>query len=96
MVKKGESGYPEDRQLVRISPSAHGTAHVVNYAADNNSLNGFLSAFDIWGNNGEFKLSDDGKHSEVWFEMAMEFSEFSKTETMKRAWERFGVRVVFG
>ena len=58
MVKKGESDYPENRQVVRIFPSVHGGTHVINYAGDNKALNNFLSAFDIWSGSGHFKWSD--------------------------------------
>lgn len=95
-MRRSESSYPAERQVVHIFPSAHGTACVVNYAADHNSLNDFLSMFDIWEGNGEFKLSDDGKHSEVWFEVSKEFHEFAMTETVERVFKRFGVRVEFG
>lgn len=93
---RNESSYPAERQVVHIFPSAYGTARVVNYAADHNSLNSFLSMFDIWEGNGEFMLSDDGKYNEVWFEVSQEFHEFAMTETMGRVFKRFGVRVEFG
>lgn len=91
------SNYPECRRYIRIFPSVHNTTLVVNYMADNNYINGFLTAFDIFSNyGGNFKLSDDGNHAEVWFEMDKEFYELSKTETMQNVFKKkFGVEVVY-
>lgn len=87
--------YQEARRMIRIMPSVHNTTTVINYSADNCELNSFLCAYDIWGSNGCFKLSDDNNHQEVWFEMSKEFYELSRTETMQRAFKHFGVRVMY-
>lgn len=87
--------YPKERRIIHIMPSVHNTTTVINYAADNCELNGFLWAFDIWGCNGHFEVSDDQNYQEVWFEMSKEFLDISKTETMQRAFKNFGVRIMY-
>lgn len=89
------TSYPENRRYILIFLSPNGTTHVVNYMADNNYLNTFLSVFDIWGSGGQHKLSDDNNHAEVWFEMSKEFYKLVKTETMQHALKRFGVEIKF-
>ena len=83
----------ENRKRVVISPSVHGTTLVVNYDAANSLLNAFLSAFDVWNGYGDFKLSGDHVHCEVWFEMDFDFYSLSKCDTLRKAIERFGVEV---
>ena len=83
-----------NRKRVLIFPSVHGTTIVINCDAENNSLNGFLSAFDIWNGKCDFKLSDDNEHYEAWFEMDCDFYMVSKCDTLRKAIERFGVEVV--
>ena len=87
------SRYPEDRKRILIFKSAHNTTNVVNYMADNNNLNTFLSVFDISDCGGNHKISDDKNHSEVWFEADEEFYDIIKTESMQRALKRFGVKI---
>lgn len=87
------SRYPEDRKRILIFKSVHNTTNVVNYMADNNNLNTFLSVFDIFGRGGNHKISDDRNHSEVWFEADEEFYDIIKTETMQNALKKFGVRI---
>jgi hypothetical protein len=83
-----------NRKRVLIFPSVHATTNVVNYDATNNCLNTFLSAFDVWNSKGNFKLSDDNNHQEVWFEMDFDFYMISKCDTLRKAIEHFGVEVV--
>lgn len=84
-----------NRNYVYASPSAYGTCNVVNYSAESNDVNSFLSVFDVWGSHGNFKISIDGNHQEVWFECGMDFYDMLHTETMKRAFKRMGVELVF-
>lgn len=93
MLNMAITNYPESRRYILILKSAHGTTDVVNYMADNNYLNTFLSTFDVWGSGGHHKSSDDKNYCEVWFEMSKEFYDMVKTETMQQAFKRFGVRV---
>lgn len=88
-----EDAVMENRKRVVISPSVHGTTLVVNYDASNSLLNAFLSAFDVWKGFGNFKLSSDNIHQEVWFEMDFDFYMVSKCDTLRKAIERFGVEV---
>ena len=87
--------YPECRHRILIFPSNHGTTNIINYMADNNNLNTFLSVFDIFDDGGNHKISDDNNHVEVWFEASEEFYEMSKTESMQRAFKHFGVKVEY-
>lgn len=84
-----------NRNYVYAFPSVHGTCNVVNYRADNNAVNEFLCHFDLWGSHGNFKISIDNNHQEVWFECSKEFYEMLHTETMKMAFKRMGVELVF-
>lgn len=91
----------DNLNYVYVFPSVHGTTHAVNYAAGNCEVNSFLSHFDVWGKNGQFKWnekshSDPNKQKpEVWFECAKEFLELCKAEPMKQAFRHMGVEVVF-
>ena len=91
----------DNLNYVYVFPSVHGTTNAVNYAAGNCEVNSFLSHFDVWGKNGQFKWnekshSDPNKQKpEVWFECAKEFLELCKAEPMKRAFRHMGVEVVF-
>lgn len=91
----GNSSYPEDRRRILISQSAHRTTLVVNYMADNNLLNEFLSVFDIFDGYGDHQISDDNNHAEVHFEMSEEFFTIASTEIMQRALSKFGVKIEF-
>lgn len=95
MFNMNISKYPENRKKMLVFKSPHNTTIVVNYMADNNYLNTFLATFDIWNGNGNFQLSKDERHCEVCFEMDAGFYEIADTETMKSAFKRFGVEVVF-
>lgn len=88
-----ETDLVENRKRVFIIPSVHGTTNVINYDASNGSLNAFLSAFDVWNSKGNFKVSNDNNHQEVWFEMDFDFYMLSKCDTLRKAIERFGVEV---
>lgn len=85
--------YPESRMVVDVLKSVHNTTTIINYAADYNELNSFLSTFDIWGSRGHFKMSEDKNHQEVWFEATKEFYSISQTDTMRRVFKKFGVKI---
>lgn len=74
---------------------SHRTISMVNYNADNNTLNTFLSVFDIWGMKGEFKISIDNNHQEVWFEWSDSLWEVLHTNAFHEAFKRIGVTLVF-
>ena len=64
----------DNLNYVYVFPSVHGTTNAVNYAAGNCEVNSFLTHFDVWGKNGQFKWNEKS-HSdpykqkpEVWFE----------------------------
>lgn len=86
----------KDRKFLYLFPNANGNYFAVNYDACNCELNSFLRLFDVWGNkSGHHKVSEDGNHQEVWFEVDEEFFKLA-TETMSfnRAFKLLGVRVV--
>lgn len=85
-----------NRNYVYVFPSAYGTCNVVNYSG-NCHVNTFLSYFDIWGNNGQMKFHNGDPHTwgDFWFECGAEFYDLSKTDTMQRAFDRMGVKLVF-
>ena len=74
---------------------SHRTISIVNYDADNNILNTFLSMFDIWGTSGEFKFSIDNNHQEVWFECHTSLWTALHTHVFHEAFKRMGVTLVF-
>ena len=84
-----------NRNYVYASPSVHGTCNIVNYKAEANDINSFLSIFDVWRSHGHFKMSEDNNHQEVWFECSKEFFEMLHTNTMQQAFKRMGVELVF-
>ena len=85
------------RKYLYLFPRTGETYCAVNYDAVNNELNTFISRFDVWGpRSGQNKLSDDGNHSEMWFEVPEEFYNLCRTNRMFiRAIESFGVKIVF-
>lgn len=85
----------EKRGFIYVYPSVHNTTTVINYDAANNSLNSFLRLFDIWKSNGEFKMSEDNNHQEVWFECSKSFIDLCKNKDFVEALDRLGVKVVF-
>lgn len=84
----------ENRKRVLIFPSVHGTTNVVNYDVGNSALNAFLSAFDVWGSKGNYCKASNYSESEIWFEMDCDFYMISKCDTLRKAIERFGVKVI--
>lgn len=87
-----------NRKYIYVFPSTNGTYNVVNYDACNGYLNKFLSLFDVWdisGHGGAFKLSADGNHSEVWFEVSREFVEMLDNPALLGAIKRLGVEIVY-
>lgn len=80
-----------ERAYVYIFPSPHNSYYAVNYDATNAKANMLLSLFDIWYSKGEHKLSKDGNHQEVWFELMPAVATFA---CFKNALKRCGVEVV--
>lgn len=86
----------KDRKYLYLFPHTGETYCAVNYDAVNAELNTFLRLFDVWRADGNHKVSEDGNHQEVWFEVDQEFCQLVKTSrTFRHAIERLGVRVVF-
>ena len=85
----------DDRKYVYAFKNCHGATSIVNYDAKNGALNSFVAMFDVWGSRGEFKLSADNNHQEVWFEALPEMLDMLKTLPFKAAFERMGVQLVF-
>jgi hypothetical protein len=85
------------RKYLYLFPCNAETYYAVNYDATNNGLNAFLQLFNFYGpEGGEFKLSEDENHSEVWFKVDDEFYRLAKyNTTFRRAIERAGVKIVF-
>lgn len=84
-----------NRKFLYVFSTPNNTTVAVNYDATNNNLNTFLSYFDVWGSNGEFKMSRDGQNQEVWFECSKKFLEFTRTHDFKRIFKNFGVTLVY-
>lgn len=86
-----------NRKYLYAFKSAHGSYYVVNYKADGNSINSFLTLFDVHNCNGHFKLCEDNNNlQEVWFEVTSEFVEMLKTNTeIRKAIAKFDVEIVF-
>lgn len=85
----------ENRKYVYAFKNVHGMITVINFDATNNEVNSFLGKFDGWGGHGEYKISTDRNHQEVWFECPKEFFDMLQTELFKKAFERMGVELVF-
>ena len=85
----------ENRKYVYAFRNCHGATSIVNYDAVNSNLNTFLAMFDVWASRGEFKLSADKNHQEVWFECLPEMLSMLNTLPFKAAFERMGVKLVF-
>lgn len=83
------------RDFVYAFKSAHGTAYAINYAAKRCDINNFLKNFLIIDNAEQLKPSNNGIHSEVWFEIELEVFEMFKSEAFKTAFKRMGVELVF-
>ena len=87
----------EERKFLYIFPRPDGsTWNAVNYDAVNYELNAFLSLFEVWGGEGHHKISEDGNHQEVWFEVSSDFARlFEVNAEMMKAVGRMGVQVVY-
>lgn len=85
-----------NRNYVYAFKSVNNTCFVINYSGDSH-VNTFLWRFDVWNSGGQAKLHNDDPHSfiERWYECNLEFFDMLHTETMKRAFERMGVKLVF-
>lgn len=82
------------RNVIYITPSAHGTTIVTNYDAANTRVNDFLRAFDIWNCHG-FLICNNGNNIKVQFECDKEFFDLSMTQCFKQAFRRLGVEVTY-
>lgn len=82
----------ENRNVVYIYQSVHGTTNVVNYSGKSD-VNTFLWHFDIWGSNGKHTLCSDGNHVKVLFECNKSFYTLAQTEDFQRAFKHMGVTV---
>lgn len=73
-----------------------GNCCVVNYF-DKDRINEFFQCFDVYGSFGKhvFHNNDRNTFMETWFECSKEFFEMLHTETMKQAFKRMGVDLVF-
>lgn len=85
-----------DRNYVYAFKSPYRSCNVVNYSG-NCHVNDFLRCFNVWGSNYQMKYHNDDPHTygEFWFECSIEFFDMLHTETMRRAFERMGVKLVF-
>ena len=84
-----------NRKFVYAFMNPHNSISVVNYNADNNTLNTFLSLFDVWDMKGQFKLSNDNNHQEVWFEWHKSLWDALHTDPFSEAFRKMGVTLVF-
>lgn len=86
----------KDRKYLYIFHQPDNNYWAVNYDAINNELNSFLRLFSISGADGQHKISEDGNHQEVWFEVDEEFSRLvSNTFALPEAIKRLGVEIVY-
>lgn len=87
----------KDRKFLYIFPNVNGNYFAVNYDACNCELNSFLALFDVWGNkSAQHKVSEDGNHQEVWFEVDEEFHLLvANTFNFNTVFKRLGVEVVY-
>ena len=77
---------------VLVTKSPHGTTTVFNYNVNNQRVNEFLRAFDIWGSVGQFVSC--GEESYIAFECPKKFLSFAKTEMAQVAFDRMGSKLV--
>lgn len=84
-----------NRAIVYAYQNPGGRVTIINYAAENNAVNTFLSHFEVWDGNGQFQLSADGEHQEVRFECVNEMWNMLHTGLMHTIFERMDVALVF-
>jgi hypothetical protein len=95
LYDKAKDSY-KDRKFLYVFPQPDNNYWAVNYDAVNCELNSFLRLFSISGGDGQHKISEDGNHQEVWFEVDEEFSRLvSNTFALPEAIKRLGVEIVF-
>lgn len=96
-VNKTEvSARPEsNRNFVYAFKNITGSGYVVNYDATNTEVNDFLHKFDIYGKRGEYKISVDGNHQEVWFEVSNSVWHMLHSHVFRTAFKRMGTELVF-
>jgi hypothetical protein len=95
LYERAKDSY-KDRKFLYIFPQPDNNYWAVNYDAINCELNSFLRLFSISGADGQHKISEDGNHQEVWFEVDEEFSRLvSNTFALPEAIKRLGVEIVF-
>ena len=93
--EKARDSY-EGRKYLYLFPQPTNNYWAVNYHAINSELNSLLALFSISGKrDGKHKLSEDGNHSEVWFEISDDFYKLATSNhTVREAIERLGVVIV--
>ena len=97
LYERAKDSY-KDRKFLYLFPRPYGsTWNAVNYDAINAELNVFLRNFEVWGSNGgQHKISEDGNHQEVWFEVSSDFVKlFEVNAEMLKAVGKMGVQVVY-
>ncbi len=96
VFERARESYKE-RKFLYLFPRPDGTTwNAVNYDAVNYELNAFLSLFEVWGGEGQHKISEDGNHQEVWFEVSSDFAKlFEVNAEVLKAVGRMGVQVVY-
>ena len=82
-------------EYVYAFKNANGGISVVNYDAKNSEINSFLHKFDVWRSDGEYKVSMDGNHQEVWFELPSGMWSMLHSPYFHLAFRRMNVRMVF-
>lgn len=85
----------ENRRFVYAFNTSHDTVSIVNYDAGHYVLNNFLAMFDVFGNKGEKRVSDNGNYLEIWFECSNDMWDILQTETFRQSLKRLGVELVF-
>lgn len=96
LYERAKDSY-EGRKYLYIFPQPNNNYWAVNYDAANCELNSFLSLFCLWGKKGgQHRISEDGNHQEVWFEVDAEFARLAaNTFALPEAIKRLGVEIVF-
>jgi hypothetical protein len=95
LYERAKDSY-KDRKFLYVFPQPDNNYWAVNYDAINCELNSFLRLFSISGGDGQHKISEDGNHQEVWFEVSSDFVKlFEVNAEMLKAVGRMGVHVVY-
>jgi hypothetical protein len=95
LYERAKDSY-KNRKFLYVFPQPDNNYWAVNYDAINCELNSFLRLFSISGGDGQHKISEDGNHKEVWFEVSSDFVKlFEVNAEMLKAVGRMGVQVVY-